>query len=75
VLRSKDYGLRGAGRKIPSYTPMYWIVFFGGNLANVSTRRVLPQQPVAHIVALLAFNMLSLFLHRFMLPPVLNIST
>jgi hypothetical protein len=51
---------------------MYWLVFFGRNLANVSTRRVLPQQPVAHIVYLLAINMLPLFLHRLMPPPVLN---
>jgi hypothetical protein len=54
---------------------MYWLAFSGRNLANVSTRRVLPQQPVTHILAPLAFDMLLLFLHRVMPPPVLNIST
>jgi hypothetical protein len=62
-------------QKDSSYTSMYWLAFSGRNLANVSTRRVLPQQPVTHILAPLAFDMLLLFLHRVMPPPVLNIST
>jgi hypothetical protein len=37
--------------------------------------RVLPQQPGTHIIVVLAYNVSLLFLHRYMLLPVFNVST